>query len=203
MHHIAKGHAQAGNRVVSVIGARSANLLLFEEELRKFSHEVLVATDDGSRGEKSFVTQILQKRLEEDPQIKEVVAVGPVPMISGAGYRAQRRLAERQSVPPGGGRGQYRLPRHPGIQYGFGRAPRGQRQELSDRAGCGGAAHQASVPSAPPLIITVGIHPQAAIALVNFFASLQVLHPAMIVRIFSLFLPSRAFFFFLSPKLPD
>lgn len=81
MHHIAKGHAQAGNRVVSVIGARSANLLLFEEELRKFSHEVLVATDDGSRGEKGFVTQILQKRLEEDPQIKEVVAVGPVPMM--------------------------------------------------------------------------------------------------------------------------
>ena len=81
MHHIAKGHAQAGNRVVSVIGARSADLLLFEEELRKFSHEVLVATDDGSRGEKGFVTQILQKRLEEDPQIKEVVAVGPVPMM--------------------------------------------------------------------------------------------------------------------------
>ena len=74
IHHIAKGHAQADNRVVSVIGARSADLLLFEEELRKFSHEVLVATDDGSRGEKGFVTQILQKRLEEDPQIKEVVA---------------------------------------------------------------------------------------------------------------------------------
>ena len=37
MHHIAKGYAQAGNRVVSVIGARSADLLLFEEELRKFS----------------------------------------------------------------------------------------------------------------------------------------------------------------------
>ncbi len=81
MHHIAKGHAQAGNRVVSVIGARSADLLLFEEELKKFSHEVLVATDDGSKGVKGFVTQVLKERLETDPTVKEVVAVGPVPMM--------------------------------------------------------------------------------------------------------------------------
>lgn len=81
MHHIAKGHAQAGNHVVSVIGARSADLLLFEEELKKFSHEVLVATDDGSKGVKGFVTQVLKDRLESDPGVKEVVAVGPVPMM--------------------------------------------------------------------------------------------------------------------------
>jgi len=81
MHHIAKGHAQAGNRVVSVIGARSADLLLFEDELKKFSHEVLVATDDGSKGQKGFVTQVLKERLESDPEVKEVVAVGPVPMM--------------------------------------------------------------------------------------------------------------------------
>lgn len=81
MHHIAKGHARAGNKVVSIIGARSADLLLFEEELKKFSHEVLIATDDGSRGHKGFVTQVLQARLESDPEIREVVAVGPVPMM--------------------------------------------------------------------------------------------------------------------------
>lgn len=81
MHHIAKGHAAAGNRVVSVIGARSADLLLFEDELRKFSHEVLIATDDGSKGHKGFVTQVLEERLKSDPDVKEVVAVGPVPMM--------------------------------------------------------------------------------------------------------------------------
>jgi ferredoxin--NADP+ reductase len=81
MHHIAKGHAKAGNKVVSVIGARSADLLLFEEELSKFSHEVLIATDDGSKGQKGFVTQVLKERLEADPDVKEVVAVGPVPMM--------------------------------------------------------------------------------------------------------------------------
>jgi len=81
MHHIAKGHAQAGNRVVSIIWARSADLLLFEEELGKFSDEVLVATDDGSKGRKGFVTQVLKERLEADPEVREVVAVGPVPMM--------------------------------------------------------------------------------------------------------------------------
>ncbi len=82
MHHIAKGHAQAGNKVVSVIGARSADLLLFEEELSKFSHEVLIATDDGSEGHKGFVTEVLEARLREDDSVGEVVAVGPVPMMA-------------------------------------------------------------------------------------------------------------------------
>ena len=81
MHHIAKGHHRAGNYVIAVIGARSKNLLLFENELKSFCDEVLISTDDGSYGRKGFVTQILQDRLEEDKSITEVVAVGPVPMM--------------------------------------------------------------------------------------------------------------------------
>lgn len=81
MHHIAKGHAEAGNEVISVIGARSKDLLLFEEELSKFSSKVLVATDDGSYGHKGLVTEVLEKYLQENPEVKEVVAVGPVPMM--------------------------------------------------------------------------------------------------------------------------
>ncbi|NCC24848.1 MAG: sulfide/dihydroorotate dehydrogenase-like FAD/NAD-binding protein [Deltaproteobacteria bacterium] len=81
MHHIAKGHARAGNEVVAVIGARSRDLLLFESELSSFCHKILVATDDGSAGHKGFVTDVLKSRLAEDPEIREVVAVGPVPMM--------------------------------------------------------------------------------------------------------------------------
>ena len=81
MHHIAKGHHQAGNRVVAVIGARNKDLLLFCDELGSFCPEVLIATDDGSRGHKGFVTELLKFRLEEDKEIAEVVAVGPVPMM--------------------------------------------------------------------------------------------------------------------------
>jgi len=81
MHHIAKGHHGAGNKVVAIIGARSKDLLLFEEELGSFCDEVLIATDDGSYGHKGFVTEVLARRLESDPDVGEVVGVGPVPMM--------------------------------------------------------------------------------------------------------------------------
>ncbi|RQD66845.1 MAG: sulfide/dihydroorotate dehydrogenase-like FAD/NAD-binding protein [Desulfonatronovibrio sp. MSAO_Bac4] len=81
MHHIAKGNYEAGNEVLSVIGARSKDLLLFKPELEKISSKVFVATDDGSMGHKGFVTEVLLKCLKENPDVKEVVAVGPVPMM--------------------------------------------------------------------------------------------------------------------------
>ena len=81
MHHIAKGHHQAGNHVIAIIGARSRDLLLFEEELRQVADELLISTDDGSCGVKGFVTDILNGLLEKDNAICEVIAVGPVPMM--------------------------------------------------------------------------------------------------------------------------
>lgn len=81
MHHIAKGHSEAGNHVVAIIGARSRDLLLFEDELKSFADEVLISTDDGSYGHKGLVTELLKERLEKDKDVTEVVAVGPVPMM--------------------------------------------------------------------------------------------------------------------------
>ena len=80
MHHIAKGHKAAGNRVIAIIGARSRDLLLFENELKAFCDEVLISTDDGSYGRKGLVTELLKEHLESD-SVREVVAVGPVPMM--------------------------------------------------------------------------------------------------------------------------
>ena len=82
MHHIAKGHARVGNRVVGIIGARSKDLLLFEKELRLFVDELDITTDDGSYVRKGLVTEPLLERLREDKDIFEVVAVGPVPMMA-------------------------------------------------------------------------------------------------------------------------
>ncbi len=89
MHHIAKGNFKAGNKVVSVIGARSKDLLLFKPELEKISHSVLVSTDDGSLGHKGMVTEVLEKYLQNDPEVREVIGVGPVPMM-----RAVARVTE-------------------------------------------------------------------------------------------------------------
>ncbi len=82
MHHIAKGHHKKGNRVVGIIGARSKDLLLFEQELKSFVDELLISTDDGSYGTKGLVTNLLLDQLEKDNNISEVVAVGPVPMMA-------------------------------------------------------------------------------------------------------------------------
>ena len=82
MHHIAKGHSRIGNKVVGIIGARSKDLLLFENELKSFVDELLISTDDGSYGHKGFVTDLLRQRLESDKEVFEVVAVGPVPMMA-------------------------------------------------------------------------------------------------------------------------
>ena len=81
MHHIAKGHHMAGNRVVTIIGARCEDLLLFRDELCSFCPEVLIATNDGCCGRQGLVTDLLVEMLENDKTVAEVVAVGPVPMM--------------------------------------------------------------------------------------------------------------------------
>jgi len=81
MHHIAKGHQRIGNHVISIIGARCEDLLLFRNELCSFCPEVLISTNDGSCGRQGFVTDLLVERLTEDKTVAEVVAIGPVPMM--------------------------------------------------------------------------------------------------------------------------
>ncbi len=77
---ITRGLKEIGNNVISIIGARTKDLLILEDEMRDASHELHVCTDDGSYGHKGFVTEVLKKILEKD-QIKLVVAIGPVPMM--------------------------------------------------------------------------------------------------------------------------
>jgi len=72
---------EAGNRVISILGARTANLLLLEDELQKLSDEILVSTDDGSKGVKGFTSDVLRSLLEHGRRFDLVMAAGPVPMM--------------------------------------------------------------------------------------------------------------------------
>jgi ferredoxin--NADP+ reductase len=85
VYPIARSLHQAGNRVISVIGARSAGMLFFEPEMASVSDELRVVTDDGTRGEKGLVTdalaEILASRETSGERIDMVCAVGPVPMM--------------------------------------------------------------------------------------------------------------------------
>jgi ferredoxin--NADP+ reductase len=81
VYPIAKAMKAAGNRVVSVIGARTKDLLVLEDEARRVSDELYVTTDDGSYGEHGFVTDRLAKLLQEETDVQLVVAIGPAIMM--------------------------------------------------------------------------------------------------------------------------
>jgi len=81
VYPIAVACKEAGNRLISIIGARTASLLLMEEELASLSDELYLSTDDGSRGEKGFVSDVLRRLLEEGKPIHRVYAVGPARMM--------------------------------------------------------------------------------------------------------------------------
>ncbi len=75
---------ETGNKVIAIIGARTKDLIIMEEEMRKASTELLVATDDGSYGRKGFVTELLKEVLRAKKNVKKVWAIGPAPMMRAA-----------------------------------------------------------------------------------------------------------------------
>jgi len=81
IYPIARGLKEAGNRVISIIGVKTKNLLIMEEEMRKVSTELLVTTDDGSYGRKGFVTEALGEVLRREKDVKKVWAIGPAMMM--------------------------------------------------------------------------------------------------------------------------
>ena len=81
VYPIAKAMREAGNRVISIMGARNKSLLILEKEMREVSDELHVATDDGSYGHHGFVTQVLQNIIDSGVKIGCVVGIGPIPMM--------------------------------------------------------------------------------------------------------------------------
>jgi len=72
---------EAGNHVVFIEGARSREMVVFEDEVRAASHEAYILTDDGSYGEHGLVTKKLEDLLAAGRKLDFVLAVGPVPMM--------------------------------------------------------------------------------------------------------------------------
>lgn len=72
---------EGGNVVVSIIGARRKDLVILEEEMRAYSDELFVTTDDGSYGLHGFVTDQLRLLLDEGRRFDACLAVGPLPMM--------------------------------------------------------------------------------------------------------------------------
>jgi ferredoxin/flavodoxin---NADP+ reductase len=77
----AKALKSAGNHVISIVGARTRELVILESEMRAISDELHVTTDDGSYAEKGFVTDKLKALIAAGRKIDYVLAIGPIPMM--------------------------------------------------------------------------------------------------------------------------
>lgn len=78
---IVKAHKAIGNKVIMIIAARTKDLLIYVDEMRKVADEVIIMTDDGSEGRKGVATIPLKEICESQTPPAEVVAIGPPIMM--------------------------------------------------------------------------------------------------------------------------
>ncbi|EGO62072.1 sulfide/dihydroorotate dehydrogenase-like FAD/NAD-binding protein [Acetonema longum] len=81
VYPIARAYHEAGNKVISIIGARNAELLIMEDEMRQVSESLHITTDDGSKGRKGLVIDPLKELIAAGEDIRLVMAIGPVIMM--------------------------------------------------------------------------------------------------------------------------
>lgn len=81
VYPITRALKAAGNEVISIIGARTAEQLILQEEMGAVSDHIYITSDDGSIGQEGFVTNILARLLADGVQIDLIIAIGPLPMM--------------------------------------------------------------------------------------------------------------------------
>ena len=77
---IAKAFKEAGNKVYMIMGARNKDLIFWQDKMKNACTELYITTDDGSLGEKGFVTQVLERIINQE-KVDYTIAVGPMPMM--------------------------------------------------------------------------------------------------------------------------
>lgn len=87
IYPLSRAFKEAGNNVIGIIGSRSKELLILNEEMEKVCDELFITTDDGSYGRKGFVTDVLKEllaKIEKSEEAKDTIvyAIGPVPMMA-------------------------------------------------------------------------------------------------------------------------
>ncbi len=84
---------RAGNKVISIVGARNKELVILENEMREVSDALMLTTDDGSYADKGFVTDKLKQLINNGTRIDLVLAVGPIPMM-----RAVAEMTRKENI---------------------------------------------------------------------------------------------------------
>ncbi|MCK4809794.1 MAG: sulfide/dihydroorotate dehydrogenase-like FAD/NAD-binding protein [Candidatus Omnitrophica bacterium] len=78
---VAKALKDYGNKIYSILGARTKELLILKDKIKNYSDELYLTTDDGSLGEKGFVSMVLERILKENSDFQWIYCVGPVSMM--------------------------------------------------------------------------------------------------------------------------
>ncbi|MCK5563265.1 sulfide/dihydroorotate dehydrogenase-like FAD/NAD-binding protein, partial [Candidatus Bathyarchaeota archaeon] len=78
---IARAFKEVGSKVISIVGAKTANMLILEEEIAGVSDELHISTDDGTKGQKGFVSDVLKKLIAKGYVFSVVYAIGPTVMM--------------------------------------------------------------------------------------------------------------------------
>lgn len=86
---IVEAFKKAGNRVVSVIAARSKDLIILEDQIRRWSDEVIIMTDDGSYGTKGLITAGMEAVIQRE-KVDECIAIGPAIMMKFASLTTKK-----------------------------------------------------------------------------------------------------------------
>ena len=86
---IIEAHKAAGNKVISVLAARTKDLIILEEDVRRSSDEVIIMTDDGSYGQKGLVTQGIEEVVARE-KVSEAVVIGPAIMMKFASLTTKK-----------------------------------------------------------------------------------------------------------------
>ena len=90
---IVQAMKEAGNKVVTVLASRSKDLIILEEQMRKYSDQVIVMTDDGSYGNKGLVTQGMEEVITRE-KVNQAIAIGPAIMMKYASL-----LTKKYNIP--------------------------------------------------------------------------------------------------------
>ena len=86
MYPITRAFKEAGNKVITIIGGRSKDYIIWEKEIEAISDTLIVTTDDGSYGEKGLVTKPLEEMIRKSEKIDQVIAIGPVIMMKAVSH---------------------------------------------------------------------------------------------------------------------
>ena len=86
---IVEGLKRAGNRVITILAARTKDLIILEEQMRKHSDEVIIMTDDGSYGKQGLVTAGMEEVINRE-KVNMAVAIGPAIMMKFASLTTKK-----------------------------------------------------------------------------------------------------------------